>query len=435
MHQEIRHRQEITQRCLLNTDWVGLTLHIDTQPKGAPDGYQWRVYENGTNVWKSRRVLYTDRGDKVCTLLSEPKSPQIPPQSALLEIGNEWLYHGIGVRGIEDVLRKCMIYTVRGFSRLDLAVDFVPTAGQIETINKLADGRRYVQGKRCGSGFWSVNREQWLPPQYVGVRIPHCISWGHKTSDVKWKCYYKSKELRDAAGGMGWDKPYIVDQWREAGFEIDNVWRLEVSMKKCNALLHDGRQLSQDEWGNYTVALFRDLYTSRFVVRNEEGHKDRSNDSVVEFLPISGLGSVRCRTYDSDRQHNGRIALLRQLVKSLDCEEVLLDAQTREGVLEHMGQIIRRDGLRNYFRAMVGEYFEEYAEYIRQNAGGLQACRGRYDILRESDSGKGLSPNAGFDDRKESHRPVDIVLPDTIVNWKQNTENQWNNRWNLEFGE
>ena len=114
---------------------------------------------------------------------------------------------------------------------------------------------------------------------------------------------------------------------------------------------------------------------------------------------------------------------------------MLLDAQTREGVLEHMGQIIRRDGLRNYFRAMVGVYFEEYAGNIRQYAGGLQACSGRYDILRESDSGKGLLPNTGFDDRRESHRQVDIVLPDTIVNWKQNTENQWNKQWNLEFGE
>lgn len=435
MYQEIRHRQEVTQRCLLNTDWVGLTLYIDTQPKDAPKGYQWRVYENGTNVWKSRRVLYTDRGDKVCTLLSEPKSPQIPPQSALLEIGNEWLYHGIGVRGIEDVLRKCMLYTVRGFSRLDLAVDFVPTKRQYHVIKQIAKGRYRVQGKGTMVPWWAKIRGDWVPEQYRGELLPYDISWGHKTSDIKWKCYYKSKELRDAAGGMGWDKPYIVDQWREAGFEINNVWRLEVSMKKCNALLHDGRQISQDEWGNYTVALFRDLYTSRFVVRANEGHRDKSNDRFVEFLPISGLGRIRCRTYDGERQHNGRIALLRQLVKSLDCEEVLLDAQTREGVLEHMRQIIRRDGLSNYFRVMVGEYFEEYTEYIRQQAGGLQACRGRYDILRESDSGKGLLPNTGFDERREFRQSVEVVLPDTIVNYKRKNENQWNNQWNLEFGE
>lgn len=423
------------RKCLLNTDWVGLTLHIDTWPKSAPDGYQWRVYENGTNVWKSRRILFTDRGDKVCTLLSEPKSRLIDPRAALLEIANEWLYHGIGVRGIEDVLRKCMIYTVRGFSRLDLAVDFVPGAEQLEVINQLADGRMYVKGKRCGSGFWSVGHDGWLPEMYKGVRIPHCISWGHKTSDVKWKCYYKSKELRDAAGGLGWDKPYIVDQWREAGFEVDNVWRLEVSMKKCNALLHDGRQLSQDEWGGYTVDLFRDLYTSRFEVRRNEGHKDRSNDAEVEFLPISGLGRIRCRTYDGDGQHNGRIALLRQLVKSLDTEEVLLDCQTREDVLTHLGKIIRRDGLQNYFRGMVGEYFEEYAECIRQNAGDQQARTARYDILRESDSGKGILPNTGFDERRERHKSAEVVLPDTITNWKQKQDNQWNSQLKLEYDE
>lgn len=423
------------QKYLLNTDWVGLTLHIDTDVKGSPAGYQWRVYENGTNVWKCRRILYTDRGDKVCTLLSQPKSPTIPPHSALLEIGNEWLYHGIGVRGIEAVLQQCMIFKVRGFSRLDLAVDFVPDDAQVETIERLADGRRYVQGKRCGSGFWSVNRDSWLPPQYVGKRIPHCISWGHKTSDVKWKCYYKSKELRDAVGGMGWDKPYIVDQWREAGFDENNVWRLEVSMKKCNALLHDGRQVSQDEWGQYTVALFRDLYVSRFVVRENEGHADRSNDKEVEFLPISSHGSIRCRTYEGEKQHNGRIALLRQLVKSLDTEEVLLDCQTREGVLAHMQAIIKRDGLYNYFRGMVGEYFEEYAEYIRQQAGGLQACQGRYDVLREKDCGKGMQANTRFDHRIERHKSVEVVLPDTIVNYKHNTDDGWNSQLKLGFGE
>lgn len=435
MRTAVRQGQTVSQRCLLNTDWVGMTIRVDTEIKDAPTGYQWRVYENGTNVWKSRRILYTERGDKVCTLLTDPKSRIIDPHAGLLEIENEWLYHGIGVRGIQDVLRKCMIYTVRGFSRLDLCVDFEPTAGQLETIDGLADGSRYVQGKRCGSGFWSINRGEWLPERYVGVRIPHCISWGHKTSDVKWKCYYKSKELRDAAGGLGWDKPYIVDQWREAGFDVNNVWRLEVSLHRCNNLLHDGRRLSQDEWGQYTVALFRDLYSSRFVVRENAGHKDKSNDKVVEFLPIEGHGLVRCRTYEGEDSHNGRIGLLRQLVKSLDVEEVLLDGATREGVLSHIRDIIRRDGLQNYFKGMVGEYYEEYCEYVRQQAQATEACPGRYDFVREDKAGADLKPNARFDERKEQHKPVEVVLPDTIVNYSRKQDDKWNNQLRLGLGE
>ena len=189
-------------------------------------------------------------------------------------------------------------------------------------------------------------------------------------------------------------------------------------MHRCNAIMHDGAQVTQDKWGAETVALMRDFYTSRFVVRANEGHKDKTNDKVLEFLPISGEGLVRCKKYDGDRQHIGRIGLLRQLVKSLDCEEVLVDAQTREGVFNHIEQILRRDGLHSYFRGMVGEYFEPWCDYMRQQAGGLQAYEGRYDILRESDSGKGLQPNTSFDEHPEHHDELQVYLPETITNYK-----------------
>lgn len=423
MPQPMRARDAETQRCLLNTDWMGLSLRIDTPVKKAPRGYMWREYANGTNVWQMRRILYTERGDKVCTLLSEPKSRIINPHAGLLEIENEWLYHGIGVRGIEDVLRECMIYKVTGMSRMDLAVDFVPTESQYETICALSDGSAYVQGKRCGSGFWSVSRDGWLPRQYAGQRIPHCISWGHKTSDVKWKCYYKSKELKDAVGGLGWDKPYIVDQWREAGFDVTNVWRLEVSIHNCNSVMYNGKPLTQDVWGNATVALMRDFYTSRFVVRKNQGHKDRSNDDIVEFLPIEGHGLVRCRTYDGEREHHGRITLLRKLVQSLDDEQVLLDGESREGVFEHISAIIRRDGLQNYFRGMVGDYFEVWRDKVREEAGVTETVPGKYNILREKHVGLGMRQNAGFDDVMEEHEPAEVKLPDVVTNWRKLRKN------------
>ena len=379
----------------------------------------WREYENGTNVWRMRRILYTDRGDKVCTLLSEPKSRIIDHRAALLEIENEWLYHGIGVRGIEDILRNCCMYSVRGMSRLDLAVDFVPTKRQYHVIKQIAKGRYRVQGKGTMVPWWGMMRGDWVPEQYKGELLPYTISWGHKTSDIKWKCYYKSKELRDAAGGLGWDKPYIVDQWREAGFDENNVWRLEVSIHNCNSIMFDGKILTQDCWGNNTVALMREFYTSRFVVRANEGHKDKSNDRVVEFLPISGHHLVKCRTYDGDREHHGRITLMRKLVQSLDDEQVLLDTESREGVFEHIEKIIRRDGLANYFKGMVGDYFEVWRDQVRAEAAGEQTASGKYDILRESQSGVGMRPNSAFDEHVEHHDPVEIVLPDTITNWKK----------------
>lgn len=385
------------QPLLLNTDWMGLSLWIETPVKDPPQGYLWRVYENGTNVWRMRRILYTDRGDKVLTLLSEPKSRIIDPRAALLEIENEWLYHGIGVRGIEDVLRRCCIYSVRGISRLDLAVDFNPTPSQFDCIMKLGKLEYRLQGKQNLTPWWSVNHSDWMPPQYRGKFIPHQLSWGHKTTDVKWKCYYKSRELKEAVGGMGWDKPYIVDCWREASLEENNVWRLEVSIKNCNGLLWRGQPITQDVWGNNTVHLMHDLYHSRFVVRKEEGHKDRSNDSIVPFLDIKGAKKISCRKYTSLTEHNGRIALLRRLVQSLDDEQVLLDDASREDVLGHIERIIERDRLHAYFKGMVGDYFSVWAPKVRHDAFNAEQYNGKYDILRVNDWNKDMRPNESFE--------------------------------------
>ena len=407
------------QKCLLNTDWMGLSLYIDTPLREPPSGYLWRTYENGTNVWKMRRILYTDRGDKVLTLLSEPKSSLIDPRAALLEVENEWLYHGIGVRGILRLLRRMCIFSVRGMSRMDLAIDFVPTPEQFEIIDGLGRNELRVQGKGNWVPWWSINHSEWIPEQYRDKPIPHQISWGHKTTDVKWKVYYKSKDLKDAAHGVGWDKPYIVDQWREAGFDEYNVWRLEVSIKNCNSLIWNGNKLTLDVWGNNTVSLARDLYTSRFVVRRNQGHKDRSNDDLVEFLPIKGHNLIRCATYEGERVHNGRVSLLRQLVKALDDEQVLIDAPSREGVLRHIKDIIRRDNLTHYFKGMVGEYYDVWADYIRQQADAASPSDGRYDILREHDAGRGIVPNAGFDDKVESHAQVKVILPDCVEKYRK----------------
>lgn len=385
------------QTLLLNTDWMGLSLWLETQVKEPPKGYLWRVYENGTNVWKMRRILYTDRGDKVLTLLSEPKSRLINHRAALLEIENEWLYHGIGVRGIERVLQKCCLFSVRGISRLDLAVDFNPTPEQFETIYRLAKLEYRVSGKRNFTPWWSVNNQAWLPNEYRGKFIPHQLSWGHKTTEVKWKCYYKTRELREAVGNVGWDKPYIVDAWREARLEENNVWRLEVSIKNCNGLLWRGEPITQDCWGNNTVALMRDLYTTRFQVRKEEGHKDKSNDTLVEFLPIKGITQVRCRKYSSMAEHNGRIALLRRLVQSLEDEQVLLDDESREDVLQHIERIIRRDRLDAYFRGMVGDWYSTWAPKVRHDAFNATGYNGRYDILRVNEMNKDIQPNKNFD--------------------------------------
>lgn len=361
------------QKILCSCDWLGLSLRLSGEVKPI-EGYVWREY-SATNVWNKRRILYTEDGDKVLTLLNEPRSAIIAKNAALLEIENEWLYHGGGYWRILDTLRSSVFFEVIGISRLDLCVDFVPTKSQSATIDNLYNGKYYVVGKRNGSNFWSRNKNPKLQADWLNREIPHNQSWGHKTSAIKWKLYYKSKELLDAMGGKFYDKPYIVDMWRINGLDTSNVWRLEVSLKHLNDYSIYGHPITLDWLEDNQLELFCQMYNQRFQIRKNQGHLDRSNDDEVEFLPIPEIVKTFQRNDPkSHRQHNGRITLLRHLVQSLDDEQVLLDAVSRNAVFDHIASILNRDNLHNYFLAITGQWFDEWVATKDEQAAGAQVC-------------------------------------------------------------
>lgn len=386
------------QHVVLNNDWLAESVVLSGEERKPPKGYTWVEYD-GTNVWGRRRCLFTTEGDKVLTLLDKPKSSIIRPDAGLFEIANEWLYHGIGVRGVEKLLNYCCEYECKGLSRVDLAMDFEPNEHQRDVIMGLSQGRYYVQGKRSGSGFWTSmptlpppekrdKIKDWVPECWSGKTIPHCQSWGHKTTSVKWKLYYKSKELRDAGGGW-FDKPYIVDQWKESGFDINNVWRLEVSIHNANQLTFDGDPVSRDIWWKHTGQLAQALYAQRFVIRENNGHKDKSNDKIVGFLPVRDVTPIRCKVSEGNSQRNGRLSLLRALVNSLSSESVALDERTVTDVVKHVESLVQRDALHLYFRGMVGKDVNEWATEVMQTAKG--------EVFEMVTKNTDIQPNAAFE--------------------------------------
>lgn len=364
------------QEILCFIDWLGLSVRVLGDPKPLP-GYQWREY-TATNVWGKRRVLWTESGDRVLTLLTEPRSSILGSKCGLVEIENEWLYHGGGAEKILATLLKSVPYEITGISRLDLCADFVPDAAQREVILGLGAGAYYVAGKRSGSGFWSTNKAECLHRSWRGFPIPHSQSWGHKTSDVKWKLYYKTRELWEAGGWVFPHKPYIIDQWRLAGFDESNVWRLEVSLKHLNGMMFQGEVFDLHQLTNCRGEFFINFFNKRFIVKENQGHADKTNDTVIHFLPLPYLNSpVTSTPPKSLAKHSGRITLLRHLVQSLDDEHILLDAPTRMAVFNHIQQVIDRDHLDNYFHAMTGKWPDEFfADKDSEAAEGLTADRG-----------------------------------------------------------
>lgn len=361
------------QTLLLNCDWLGLSMQLAGEPQPLK-GYQWREY-TATNIWNKRRILWTEDGDRVLTLLSEPRSSIINSRAALCEIENEWLYHGGGYSRILDLLSQSVLYHITGISRVDLALDFCPTEAQKDIIIGLATGEYYVKGKANRVPWWGIPKGEKLHPMWRGKNIPYDQSWGHKTSSIKWKLYYKTKELLDAGGGKFMMKPYIIDRWRENGMDISNVWRVEVSLHKTNGYTLYGNRLDLDNLQRNFLELFLQLYDSRFKIRWNEGHVDRTNDKVVTFLPVRKIQyTMQIKPPSADRQHNGRITLLRHLVQSLDEEQVLLDMKSRNAVFDHIAQIIERDNLENYFFAMTGYWYDEFIAKKDAEANGSEVA-------------------------------------------------------------
>jgi hypothetical protein len=130
--------------------------------------------------------------------------------------------------------------------------------------------------------------------------------------------------------------------------------------------------------------LYAGLYVQRFQVRAAQGHKDKSNDDIIDFLPIRSGGEFRIAKPKGSTQRNGRITLLRHLISSLDTHEILLDENSREGVLWHIQDIVASNGLENYFEMMAGASIDDYVEDIRCKANDL--VQQGFDALVDDDS-------------------------------------------------
>ena len=397
----------------LSVDWLALSLRLKSRVGAAPEGHTWCHYTS-TNVWASRWCLFNDHGDKIFTLLFQPRSGIFKGDQALLEVANEWLYHGLGITGVLRLLSMSCDYEISGISRVDLAVDFEPSEAQCGVIRGLADKSLYVAGKRSGSGFWESVKDEKLSLNWQGV-VPHCQSWGHKTSNIRWKLYYKTKELRDAGKGQ-WSKPYIVDMWREFGLDTSNVWRLEVAIHNANQFDYLGKKLSFEDFMHSDSALFNTLYTDRFSVRRNEGHKDKSNDKEIEFLPIPQVRKAfRVRRRDVIVEHSGSLTLLRHLIGDIMTEEVLLNEPVRESLLSTIETIIERDGLERYFRSIVEEDFGSWCEWVRVQA----YYYGQENVREQSDLGVQMEQALLASGMVDDHWSINLGEPSSKVSYKQ----------------
>ena len=263
----------------------------------------------------------------------------------MFEVANMWLY-STELQDIINLSFKIHPYTYLCPTRLDICVDFELDKQQRRTILNLAKSRYYVAEKEEGSEFWSGEADK---------KFPHCLSWGAKTSAYKWKLYNKSKEL--GVGRPEPDKPYIIQMWADFDMRIDNIWRLEVSITKGNALLIFDKSIDLADVVNseFVYRLFATMYESRFVIRKNQGHSRKSNDAKVDFLQL-GVNPMRTGYPEkkASRKEQEVTKVLLRLLEQLESMPVMMHDDLFEELGLTIESVVKKFHLEAYFEKLKG---------------------------------------------------------------------------------
>lgn len=344
----------VSPALLVSCDWFAVSCLLDA-PRGerflsVPDG--WSVVQmSATAVWADRFFILNYDGNKIATVLCSPRTPAIDARRCLVEIANRWLYYD-EFHAVCDAVLSCLPMAITGINRVDLCCDFQMDARLWRAVSALAEGSAYVKALKAGAVWW-----QMVQMPFAGsdmCRVPHCLTFGGKESIFKWKIYWKWLELQQADADA--KKPYISDLWKKAGMDARCVWRLEVSVSGSNRLVGaDAKKVAPFAWFDDKVRIFADLYYDKFVIRRDEGHKDKRNDKRVPFLDIEGMKSLWHAEPQSER---GDVDCERRLVCRLWKECSAIDVQANRPVFDmlrgNLCQLLERPANMNALSAICG---------------------------------------------------------------------------------
>lgn len=285
-----------------------------------------------------------------------------------VQFSNEVLYFERERECIALLSQVCE-HMFNSFSRLDVCLDFQVNDTQSAIIRKLFNGSMYVQGKAEGSIFWHES-------EYKGIksRAPHCLSWGSPTSKIRCKLYNKSREQNLLSEGKEPEKPYIVDIWKSAGFDILRMWRLEFSLTSTGQMQWANKNITWNEYFdcNWWYMLFLSLYTNRFIVRKNEGKREghKNNDRVVNFIDLPTMSrELKWKKSDEPESRPEVVSAIRRAMRELEspiCQSsvYIYDAQSAA-----LRRLVEHTGMGAWFLVRYGKSVYQYCDEMGVNVG------------------------------------------------------------------
>lgn len=160
-----------------------------------------------------------------------PHSSILDANGGIIKIDNRILYDRTLLLGFLDAFAELMQFYPEDYkvSRLDLCLDFNEFLNDLhphQVISDFAGNKLRKIGKSKFALYGTQFKGAYM--KYSGLRF------GVHGSEMSIYLYNKTLELKEKE-----NKPYIVEKWQEFGLDVDNVWRLELSLSPKTPLYVD----------------------------------------------------------------------------------------------------------------------------------------------------------------------------------------------------
>lgn len=362
---------------IINCDWLqySVILGEDDPEFECPDGFRLEVLQ-GNNIFRHRLIVWDGQGRKWLTLLWSPYSSRLNKRLMTVQVANELLY-GCAINMSFNVLQKIVCCRFNSLGRVDVCADFQMSEEKMEVLKHLNSGHYYVQAKSEGSIWWHKENDTKGYATYFTNHL-HCQTWGSHKSQIKVKCYYKSREQGMLASEPCPEKPYIIKMWEDAGWNVKNVWRLEFSLSKTSKGMYDNKHIGLEEVSSseWLTHLFYQLYSSRFIVRQNEGKRGskKNEDKIIPFLALPQEDSLfRWSVGDTQRpEMSDAVKALRALMTQTQSEVILCNQDAAEYLATAIMSVVRNNRLETYFHNHYGDSVEGWAQtYVNGSGEGI----------------------------------------------------------------
>lgn len=359
---------------IINCDWLQYSVILaDDDPVFlCPDGYRIEVLQ-GNNIFRNRAIVWDTKGVKWLTLLWSPFSSLLNKRLMTVQVGNQLLYYQ-AVSMSYKLLTEIVGCHFNSCGRVDICADFLIDDDKLAVLRHLNSGHYYVQGKSEGSTWWHTINETSGDYTHKKSQL-HCLSWGSKNTDIKVKCYHKSREQGMLAKDPKPDKPYIIDLWREVGWDVTKVWRLEFSICGTGRYRWKGESINLDkvksnEWLTHT---FYSLYEGRFIVRENQGKRKghKNCDPRRDFLMLPPVSDVLVKSLGTTEhmQASDAVKLLRKMMGVISSPIVMNDSELCQVYCDAVARLCETHHLRSYFSAHFGDDVMPYLQRILDESG------------------------------------------------------------------